>query len=75
MSITKTDCNLLSRDQEPRDLYRDIDQIQMIDIQYYNQFMSVNDDENENVKVRYINMYHMYLCHVFEMIMFICRKI
>ena len=39
------------RDQEPRDLYRNIDCIQMIDIQYYNQFMSETCEEDENIKV------------------------
>lgn len=51
MLIIKIDCNPFLRDQEPRDLYRNMDQIQMIDIQYYNQFMSVDYGENENDKV------------------------
>lgn len=53
----KTDYNPFSRDQEPRDLYRDIEQIQMIDIQYYNQFMSANDNEDESSKVSRIWQY------------------
>ncbi|XP_018354963.1 PREDICTED: endoribonuclease Dicer [Trachymyrmex septentrionalis] len=44
------DCNPFMRDQEPRDLYRNIDCIQMIDIQYYNQFMSETCEEDENIK-------------------------
>ncbi|XP_025991526.1 endoribonuclease dcr-1 [Solenopsis invicta] len=40
--------NPFSRDQEPRDLYRDMDNIQMIDIQYYNQFMFLNCNEEES---------------------------
>ncbi|KYN08971.1 Endoribonuclease Dicer [Trachymyrmex cornetzi] len=44
------DCNPFMRDQEPRDLYRDIDCIQMIDIQYYNQFMSEICEEDESIK-------------------------
>jgi len=50
----KTDCDPFLRDQEPRDLYRNIDQIQMIDIQYYNQFMSTNCNEDESIKVSMI---------------------
>ncbi|XP_011693477.1 PREDICTED: endoribonuclease Dicer-like isoform X2 [Wasmannia auropunctata] len=41
------DCNPFLKDQEPRDLYRNMDEIQMIDIQYYNQFMSASD-QNES---------------------------
>ncbi|EGI69620.1 Endoribonuclease Dcr-1 [Acromyrmex echinatior] len=44
------DCNPFMRDQEPRDLYRNIDCIQMIDIQYYNQFMSETCEEDESIK-------------------------
>lgn len=47
---TKADDNS-SKDQEPRDLYRNIEQIQIIDIEYYNQFMSANDKKDESVKV------------------------
>ncbi|KYQ55277.1 Endoribonuclease Dicer [Trachymyrmex zeteki] len=43
------DCNPFMRDQEPRDLYRNIDYIQMIDIQYYNQFMS-ESCKDESIK-------------------------
>ncbi|XP_071570826.1 endoribonuclease Dicer [Temnothorax nylanderi] len=49
-NVFEFDCNPFLRDQEPRDLYRDIDQIQMIDIQYYNQFMS-NSNYNEDDSV------------------------
>ncbi|KYM88476.1 Endoribonuclease Dicer [Atta colombica] len=44
------DCNPFMRDQEPRDLYRNIDCIQMIDIQYYNKFMSETCEEDESIK-------------------------
>lgn len=57
MSVIKTDYNSFVRDQEPRDLYRDIEQIQMIDIQYYNQFISINYNEDESVKVSRIYQY------------------
>lgn len=56
-SVIKTDYNPFLRDQEPRDLYRHMEQIQMIDIQYYNQFMSVNDNEDESVNVSRIYQY------------------
>ncbi|XP_036140493.1 endoribonuclease Dicer isoform X2 [Monomorium pharaonis] len=40
--------NPFLKDQEPRDLYRDIDHIQMIDIHYYHQFMFTNCDKDES---------------------------
>lgn len=36
------------KDQEPQDIYRNIENIQMIDIQYYCNFMK-EDDEEENI--------------------------
>ncbi|EZA61552.1 Endoribonuclease Dicer [Ooceraea biroi] len=36
----------LGDDREPQDLYRNMEQVQVIDIQYYNQFMSVKLNEN-----------------------------
>ncbi|XP_072751991.1 endoribonuclease Dicer [Anoplolepis gracilipes] len=35
-----------SNDKEPQDLYRNMEQVQMLDIQYYNQFISANHDDN-----------------------------
>lgn len=55
--IITIDYNPFLRDQEPRDLYCDMEQIQMIDIQYYNQFMSRNDNEDESVNVSRIYQY------------------
>ncbi|XP_018402854.1 PREDICTED: endoribonuclease Dicer [Cyphomyrmex costatus] len=49
LNVFDLDCNLFIKDQEPRDLYRNIDDIQMIDIHHYNQFMhedTYNEDEN-----------------------------
>lgn len=51
-SIVSTDCsNPWVEDQEPQDLYRNIEHIQMIDIQYYNNFMSAKNKENNNLQV------------------------
>ncbi|XP_011632113.1 endoribonuclease Dicer isoform X1 [Pogonomyrmex barbatus] len=50
LSSMELDCNSSVRDQEPQDLFRNIDQVQMIDIQYYNQFIFSNYDEDKNVK-------------------------
>ncbi|XP_032687848.1 endoribonuclease Dicer-like [Odontomachus brunneus] len=38
-----------SKDQEPQDIYRDIEHIQMIDIQYYCHFMHTSDDADDAV--------------------------
>ncbi|XP_025264753.1 endoribonuclease Dicer isoform X1 [Camponotus floridanus] len=35
-----------SNDKEPQDLYRNMEQVQIIDIQYYNQFISTNGDDS-----------------------------
>ncbi|XP_011871131.1 PREDICTED: endoribonuclease Dicer [Vollenhovia emeryi] len=59
VNMFELDCNPFLRDQEPRDLYRNIERIQMIDIQYYNQFMSAsNEDENfESITNKKIGCY------------------
>lgn len=49
----RTDCSLLS-DQEPQDLYRHMEEVQMIDIQYYHHFMITNKDMEEQIQVRNI---------------------
>ncbi|XP_020280276.1 endoribonuclease Dicer [Pseudomyrmex gracilis] len=43
------DCNPCE-DQEPQDLYRNIEHIQMIDIKYYNYFMFTRSKENNNLQ-------------------------
>ncbi|XP_070162593.1 endoribonuclease Dicer isoform X3 [Polyergus mexicanus] len=40
-----SDCSP-SNDKEPQDLYRNMEQVQMIDIQYYNHFISTNCDDS-----------------------------
>ncbi|EFN79336.1 Endoribonuclease dcr-1 [Harpegnathos saltator] len=44
LDVLNTEANLYpwSKDQEPQDIYRDIEHIQMIDIQYYCHFMDEN---------------------------------
>ncbi|XP_072752428.1 endoribonuclease Dicer-like [Anoplolepis gracilipes] len=44
-----------SNDKEPQDLYRNMEQVQMLDIQYYNQFISANHDDN--IQVSHIQRY------------------
>lgn len=39
------------KDQEPQDIYRDIENIQMIDIQYYCHFMNGSSDEDDTILV------------------------
>lgn len=48
-----TDYNPVS-DKEPQDLYRNMEQVQMIDIQYYNKF--VTTDCNDNIQVSKIHI-------------------
>lgn len=50
-----------SKDQEPQDIYRDIEHIQMIDIQYYCHFMHANDDGDDAVLVSRIYYAHVYV--------------
>ncbi|KAL0108749.1 hypothetical protein PUN28_014111 [Cardiocondyla obscurior] len=50
VNTLELDYNPLLTDQEPRDLYRNIDEIQVLDIHYFNQFMSKVTDEEQSVK-------------------------
>lgn len=52
----KTDINVYpwSKEQEPQDIYRNIEEIQKIDVEYYNYFMTTNSLENNVASVRKI---------------------
>ncbi|KAL6436316.1 hypothetical protein ACFW04_004692 [Cataglyphis niger] len=55
-----SDCSP-SNDKEPQDLYRNMEEVQMIDIQYYNHFISL--DCNDNIQ-KNMNKDHIDRCKV-----------